>query len=187
MSKDLKRLQEDGLKDFSNQVEEINDSQEHLKALDDALFSPKGMNQVEIAKSKLQEQKKNPIRIYPYKKVDTRSAPSLDIKHMKLRSHLSEWVDVMIQRVDGKTHPIELILAIMPGDPACFWKIPVNTVVQLQRGLALHLKNNCVWVKIKHQEKSMEEKARLSDLSLSTDIVVDSIHTDFQILDAKAL
>ena len=52
MSKDLKRLQEDGLKDFSNQVEEINDSQEHLKALDDALFSPKGMNQVEIAKSK---------------------------------------------------------------------------------------------------------------------------------------
>lgn len=183
----LKKVQEESLRKMEEQINAIDTSTEHLKELENSLFSSKGMNQLELAKSKIEEQKRNPIRIYPVKKVDTRSVVSLNPQHLKLKEHLDEIMPIMIQRTNGAKGNVDFILSIMPGDPACFWSLPVNVVIAIPRGVVLHLKNNCQWVKIKHQEKTAQEKQHLPDLSLSTDIVVDSIVTEYNILDTKAL
>lgn len=187
MVKNIDAMKEDGLKTFSEKVDQINTDTTHLKSLDDALFSSKGETQVEIARRQLQEQKKNPLFIKPYKKVDTRSEPPTSDRFRKLREHLNERVDVLINRTDLSRKPIEFGLGLLPGEPYNMWKIPVGEVISIPRGVMLHLKNNCVWVKIDFREKPMHEKAKLQDLSIGYDPVVDSISTEFQILDAKAL
>lgn len=188
MAKNLEKLQEAGIEKFQEQLanveEEIEDS---IHSLEEVLFPKKGLNQLQIARSKLDEQKKNPIRVLPHKRVDSRSVVSLNPRHLKLKSYLEEVVEVMIQRTNGTDHPLEFILALMPGSPACFWKIPVNVIIAVERGVVLHIKNNMQWVKVKHQEKPKDQLAHLPDLSLSTDLVVDSIHTDFNVLDARAI
>jgi hypothetical protein len=181
------KSQDQGIQKFESDIRAIETDISHKRALDDVLFSSKGVNQLEMAKKKIDDQKKNPRMVMPVTKVDTRSVPSTDPKQMQLRAHLNERVEVMITRANGLLQSIDFPLALLPGDPCYFWEIPVCEVISIPRGVALHLKNNCVWVKIDHREKTQAEKNNLPDLSLSTNIVVDSIHTDFNILDAKSM
>lgn len=183
----LKKAQEGELKKFQDQVADLVTSTENIKDLEDMLFPSKGLSQLQIAKNRIEEQKKNPIRITPEKKIDTRSVLSLDPRHLRLKQHLEEEIDIMIQRSTGKDNPVEFGLGLMPGSPYCFWKLPVNVVIRVPRGVALHLKNNCSWVKITHKEKDAKQLPHLPDFSLSTDIVVDSVYNEYNILDAKAI